>query len=102
MIRLDKTFEPSAHVIERARLMWATKYDQGEHTVIYKVIPFGAAFDHKSKDRRLVMFDSRRRVAECLSLETGEVCEANSFGRLCGHVYRACQVMERGSGKRAA
>jgi hypothetical protein len=82
--------------------MWATKYDQGEFTVTYRVVPHGKAFEHKTKDRRLVLFDLRRRVAECLSFETGEVCEANSFGRLCGHVYRASQVMQRTAERKAA
>jgi hypothetical protein len=80
--------------------MWATRYDAGSHTLSYKVVPFGTEFEHKSKDRRLVLFDLKRRIAECLSLETGEVCEANSFGRLCSHVYRAHQVMERAAAKR--
>lgn len=101
MIRLDKTFEPSAHVIERARLMWATKYDQGEHTVIYRVTPFGKRFDHETADRRLVVFDAKRRAAECLSLETGEHCIANIHGRLCAHVYAASKRLHS-SAKRAA
>lgn len=102
MITLHDIAMPSAHVQARAKKMWATRYDCGAHTISYKVVPFGAKFDHKTKDRRLVLFDLRRGIAECLSLETGEVCEANNFGRLCSHVYRAHLVMERGSRKRAA
>lgn len=94
MIKLTSIDEPSAHVKDRARAMWATRYDRGEFTISYKVVPFGKKYEHKTKDRRLVLFDLKRGVAECLSLETGEVCEANSFGKLCGHVYRAYCVME--------
>lgn len=89
MINLNSISEPSAHVAERASKMWATKYDSGEHTVSYRVVPFGRKFDHQTKDRRLVVFDLRRATADCLSLETGEVCEANSYGRLCSHVHAA-------------
>ena len=94
MLNLNKHFEASIHIKDRARAMWATKYDQGEHTVIYKIVPWGRKFEHQTKDRRLVVFDVRRGTADCLSLETGEVCEANHFGKLCSHVYRASCVME--------
>jgi len=93
MIQLHDIAMPSEHIKARASLMWATRYDAGSHTLSYKVVPFGAKFEHKTKDRRLVLFDLKRGIAECLSLETGEVCEANNFGRLCSHVYRAHQVM---------
>lgn len=85
---------PSELVQSRARAMWATKYDVGQHTISYKVVPHGSSFDHKGKDKRIVLFDLRRGTADCLSLETGEVCEANSFGRLCSHVYAAHRSME--------
>jgi hypothetical protein len=100
MIHLTDVAMPSDHVQARSRLMWATRYDIGAHTISFKVVPFGAKFDHKTKDRRLVLFDLRRGIAECLSLETGEVCNANSFGRLCSHVYRAHCVMDKGNRKR--
>lgn len=80
--------------------MWATKYDSGAHTLSYRVVPHGSRFQHKTKDRRLVLFDLKRGVAECLSLETGEVCEANNFGKLCSHVYRAHRVMEKANRKK--
>lgn len=102
MINLSDIDLPSVHITERAKRMWATKYDSGEHTISYKVVPFGAKFEHKSKDRRLILFDLKRRIAECLSLETGEVCEANSFGRLCSHVYRAYCVLEKGNKRKEA
>jgi hypothetical protein len=97
MINLNEIAMPSEHVQARSRLMWATRYDIGAHTISYRVVPFGRKFEHQQKDRRLVLFDLRRGIAECLSLETGEVCEANSFGRLCSHVFRAHQVMEQGN-----
>lgn len=99
MINLTNIESPSLHVQERARSMWATKYDQGAHTLTYKVVPFGRKFEHKTKDRRLVLFDLRRRTADCLSLETGEVCEANSYGLLCSHVVAAHRSMSRANGK---
>lgn len=102
MITLSDIAYPSDHIVARARAMWATKYDSGEHTVTYKVVPFGKKFGHLQKDRRLVLFDLKRRTADCLSLETGELCEANSFGKLCSHVYRAFQVMEKGNKQREA
>lgn len=101
MINLNSIQNPSLHIIERSRAMWATKYDSGEHTVIYKIVPWGRKFEHKTVDRRLVIFDVRRSIAECLSLETGEICEANSYGRLCSHVYRAFCVMNQGNRKAA-
>lgn len=93
MINLTDIHFPSEHIRDRASAMWATKYDSGTHTLSYKVVPHGAKFEHKQKDRRLVLFDLKRRVAECLSLETGEVCSANYYGQLCSHVYRAHEVM---------
>jgi hypothetical protein len=100
MINLSDIHFPSDHIKNRAARMWANKYDSGNHTISYRVTPHGKEFDHKTKDRRLVLFDLRRRVAECLSLETGEVCEANRYGDLCSHVYRAYQVMESRKPKR--
>lgn len=101
MYDLTKDQQPSLHIVTRAQAMWATKYDAGQHTVIYKVVPWGRKFDHKTVDRRLVIFDAKRQVAECVSLETGEVCEANSFGKLCSHVYAASKRLEVAN-KRAA
>lgn len=102
MLNLTNNTEPSLHIRDRASRMWATKYDQGQHTVIYRVVPFGAKHDHKSKDRRLVVFDVNRQTADCLSLETGEVCEANSYGRLCSHVYAASKRLRNQQTKKAA
>ena len=95
MINLTNIESPSLHIQERAKSMWATKYDQGAHTVAYRVVPFGRKHEHKTKDRRLVFFDMKRRTADCLSLENGEVCEANSFGRLCSHVLAAHRSIEK-------
>lgn len=102
MLNISDIRFPTEHVSKRARAMWATKYDSGERTITYRVVPHGPQYDHKTKDRRLVLFDLKRGVAECLSLETGEVCEANSYKILCSHVLRAYQVMEKGSRKKAA
>jgi hypothetical protein len=102
MINLSDIAMPSEHIKARSRAMWATRYDIGAHTISYRVVPFGRKFEHQQKDRRLVLFDLRRGIAECLSLETGELCEANSFGRLCSHVFRAHQVMEAANKRQAA
>jgi len=88
------TETPSELIQARSKKMWATKYDQGAHTISYKVVPHGKDFEHLTKDRRIVLFDLKRRTADCLSLETGEVCEANSFGKLCSHVVAASRSME--------
>lgn len=101
MLNLTNNTEPSLHIRARASKMWATKYDQGEHTVIYKVVPWGRKFEHKTVDRRLVIFDVRRGVAECLSLETGELCEANSFGKLCSHVFAASKRLQASTNQQA-
>ena len=101
MINLNSIQNPSLHIVERSRAMWATKYDSGDHTVIYKIVPWGRKFEHKTVDRRLVIFDVRRSIAECLSLETGEICEANSYGKLCSHVYAASKRLEAAN-RRAA
>lgn len=93
-LSLTTIYQPSEHVEQRSRLMWATIHERGQFTVTYKVVPHGKEFEHKSKDRRLVRFDLRRELVECLSLESGEVCEANSFGRLCGHVLAAHKSMK--------
>lgn len=82
--------------------MWATVYDRGQHTVSYKVVPFGAAFEHKAKDRRIVLFDLKRGTADCLSFETGEICEANNYGRLCSHVFAAHRSIEAANKRQAA
>lgn len=96
------TDTPSKLVQSRARLMWATKYDSGQHTIAYKVVPHSAAFGHKGKDKRIVLFDLKRGTADCLSLETGEVCEANNYGVLCSHVFAAHRSMEAANKRQAA
>lgn len=101
MLKLTDIESPSLHIVSRSRLMWATKYDAGQHTVIYKVTPWGRKFDHKTVDRRLVIFDAKRGTADCVSLETGEACEANSFGKLCLHVYAASKRLGAASRKAA-
>jgi hypothetical protein len=88
------TETPSEWIRARGKKMWATKYDQGEHTVSYRVVPHGKQFEHQQKDRRLVLFDLKRGVAECLSLEDGTLCEANSFGKLCSHVWVASKRLQ--------
>lgn len=57
--------------------MWCRTKDLGDR-IIARVVPFGAEFDHKHKDRRLVEIDLLKQTAQCVSLETGEECEANS------------------------
>jgi hypothetical protein len=95
MLNLNNiTEKPSELIQARARRMWATKYDQGAHTISYRVVPHGAKFNHQHKDRRIVLFDLRRGTADCLSLETGEICDANSFGKLCNHVFAASKALE--------
>lgn len=52
----------------------------------------------KGKLKRLVHFDvSKQGVVkiECVAIETGEVCEANSFSMLCSHVQAAATRLER-------
>ncbi len=97
MISLAQIENPSPHVQERASLMRATKYDQGKRTVIYTVKPYGRKFEHDTKDRRRVVFDSKYKTADCLSLNTGEVCDANSFGKLCSHVWAASRKLATSS-----
>lgn len=102
MLNLTKVTQPSELIQRRAKRMWATKYDQGAHTISYRVVPFGAKFNHQQKDRRIVLFDLKRGTADCLSLETGEVCEANSYGRLCSHVYAATRSLQSANKRKAA
>jgi hypothetical protein len=103
MLNLTAVIElPSELIQSRSRLMWATKYDSGQHTISYKVVPYSAAFGHKGKDKRIVLFDLKRGTADCLSMDTGEVCEANSFGRLCSHVHAAHRSMEAANKRQAA
>lgn len=99
MLNLNSNSEPSLHIQDRASKMWATIYDRGEHTVIYKVVPWGRKFEHKAKDRRLVVFDAKRGTADCLSLEDGSQCDANSFGKLCSHVYAASKRLQANAHK---
>jgi hypothetical protein len=50
------------------------------------------------KLKRLVHFDvSEQGVVkiECVSPDTGEVCEANSFSKICSHVQAAALRLER-------
>ena len=96
MIKLQNISVPSEHVRTRAEAMSATEYDAGRFTISYEVVPLG------TKDRRLVLFDLKREAADCLSLENGEVCEANRHGKLCAHVLKASQVMEASISDQAA
>jgi hypothetical protein len=90
MLNLTTIIEPSQHVKDRAKHLTAVQYDVGQYTISFRVTPD----EHQPKDERLVLFDLLRRTADCLSLKTGEVCEANSFGKLCCHVYAASLSME--------
>lgn len=95
MMNLSSIKSPSELIKARSKAMWVTKYDSGQHTISFRVVPHGKKFGHKTRDRRLVLFDSKRQIAECLSLETGEVCPANSFGKLCSHVLAASKRLSR-------
>lgn len=52
----------------------------------------------EGKLKRLVHFDvsdAGTVKIECVAPETGEVCEANAFGKMCSHVQAAALRLER-------
>lgn len=101
MIEINETTSASDHIRHRARFMWCRTKDLGDK-IIARVVPHGYEFNHKHKDRRLVEVDLLNQTAQCVSLETGEECAANSFGTLCSHVYRTLQQIARNQKRRAA
>lgn len=72
MLHFSLITNPSPLILRRSAAMWANKIGETESTVTYRVTPFGADFDHQSKDRRSVTFDLDAQTAECVSLETGK------------------------------
>lgn len=106
MLHLSEITNPSPLILKRARAMWAVKSSETARTIAYKVTPHGKDFGHRDKDRREVVFDLLNETAECVSLETGEVCPANAdfvpgqpdrpkMPHLCSHCWCAFQRFER-------
>lgn len=106
MLHLSEIKNPSPLIRQRADLMWARIVDETESSITYRVVPFSSSFNHRQKDKRLVRFDLVNETAECVSLETGSICEANSdfvpgqpdkpkMSHLCSHVLCAYQRLER-------
>lgn len=89
MISTTAINDPSPHVKSRGRKcrVKTLAFDS------YLVTP-----PEKGKLKRLVHFDvSNQGVVkiECVAIETGEVCEANSFSKMCSHVEAASRRLER-------
>jgi len=91
MVDLSEIKFASLHVRSRARLMWCRRMRVAGF--VYRITPHGREFDHQHKDRRRVEFFGNR--AECFSLDDGSQCEANSYGILCSHIYRANELYEK-------
>lgn len=89
MIAATAINEPSPHVKSRGRKMRVKTlaFDS------YLVTP-----PEPGKLKRLVHFDvSEAGVVkiECVAPETGEVCEANNFSKMCSHVESAVRRLEQ-------
>lgn len=89
MIAAQTINDPSPHVKSRGRRcrVKTLAFDS------YLVTP-----PEQGKLKRLVHFDvSEQGVVkiECVSPDTGEVCEANSYSRLCAHVEAAVRRLEQ-------
>ncbi len=96
MIAAQKLNQPSAHVKRRARAckVKTLGFDS------YLVTP-----PEQGKLKRLVHFDvSEVGVVkiECVAVETGEVCEANTYSQLCSHVQAAVLRLEQNIRKEEA
>lgn len=104
--------EPSPLIRSRAALMWCVKIRQFRDVVVFRITPHGKQFKHPMKDRRVVVFDSKSKTAQCMKYSTpGEVCEANAdfvpndpdrpkTPHLCAHVYRAWQQFQKVKAKK--
>lgn len=89
MIAVTTVNDPSPHVRSRARKcrVKTLAFDS------YIVTP-----PEPGKLKRLVHFDVSDTgivKVECVAPETGEVCEANSFSKMCSHVQAATLRLEQ-------
>lgn len=89
MIASTTLNDPSPHVKSRGRKcrVKTLAFDT------YLVTP-----PEPGKLKRTVHFDvSNQGVVkiECVAMETGEVCEANGFGKMCAHVQAATLRLEQ-------
>lgn len=90
MIAATAINEPSPHVRRRGRAckVKTVAFDS------YEVTP-----PEQGKAKRFVHFDVSEDTGavkiECVDRSTGEVCEANSFSRMCSHVQAAVLRLER-------
>lgn len=89
MIASTAINDPSPHVKSRGRKcrVKTLAFDT------YLVTP-----PETGKLKRTVHFDvSNQGVVriECVAMETGEVCEANAFSRMCSHVEAATRRLEQ-------
>lgn len=76
--------------------MWCRTKRLGDR-VIARVTPFGSEFNHQHKEKRVVEINLLNKTAQCVSLDTGEECGANSWGKLCAHVFRVLVQIEKNS-----
>lgn len=100
MIEIKRTTSASEHIRRRSAAMWCRTKDLGDR-IVARVTPFGSEFNHRQKDKRIVEINLVDKTAQCVSLD-GVECEANSWGRLCSHVFRALVQVEKNQKRREA
>lgn len=96
MIEITRSTSASQHIMRRSAAMWCRTKRFGDR-IVARVTPFGSEFGHSTKSKRVVEINLIDKTAQCVSLDTGEECGANSWGRLCSHVFRVLQQIEKNS-----
>jgi hypothetical protein len=93
MITISEIGRVSDFIKSRAASMWVSRQKSADPSIIiYRVRPYGTK-ENRGKHPRIVTINLVEDSAECVSKWTGEICEANSYGKLCAHIYRALQAV---------
>ena len=79
MISVSDIQHASPAVREKAKRTWIKKLAANQFRVVPK---------SRSKSKRIVVFLPTNQVL-CVSRDTGEICQANYFGMVCHHVFKA-------------
>ena len=85
MITIDAIQHASPAVREKAKRTWIKKLTPTQFRVVPK---------SRSKSKRIVVFLPTNQVL-CVSRDTGEICQANYFGMVCHHVFKAAEHLAK-------
>jgi hypothetical protein len=102
MLRISTVNHVSDFIKTRASSMWVRKLKSANPNVIRYNVRGYRIKENRGKHPRIISVNLVEDTAECVSRWTGEECEANSYGNLCCHVYRALEAIATANERRRA